>query len=150
MESSIELMAIRANPEKFPRLANIPRMKAISQMSVIITQAYLYRGQTTDNANVQFVSSALIEELMADTTYGARYISFAEISRVVKKAVLGTDNFFISVSSLYKVIMDYVKGEGHQAQKELQRLGAERVNKMMKSSPVYTMLLTEAARMITK
>jgi hypothetical protein len=73
-----------------------------------------------DKDSITFMAQALITELLDDKKYGAQYISFEEISRAVKKAVLrqGKEMYGLSVSSLYECIMDYIKNEGHIADKE--------------------------------
>ena len=114
------LMEMRQNPSRFPRLKSFSREQAVFEMSKIVSQAFLYRGQAADPTNIQFISSALVTELMDEDRYKASNLSFAEIQVVVKRAVLGGSEMFgISVSSLYKVIMDYVKGEGHTIQQRI-------------------------------
>ena len=69
---------------------------------------------SADPTNIQFISSALVQELLEDDKFGSGYLSLAEIQVVVKRAVLGGSELFgISVASLYKVIIEFVKGEGH-------------------------------------
>lgn len=124
------LLEMRADPQRFPRLKSLPRERAVFEMSKIVSQAFLYRGQAADATNIQFISSSLVNELLTDKVYGAPFLSLAEIQVVVKRAVLGeTEMFGISVASLYRVIMDFVKGEGHLNQvkvSEQRRLQAER------------------------
>ena len=107
------LLEMRADATRFPRLKTLPREQAVSGLTRIISQAFLYRGQTADPVNVQFIANALLDELLADGQYGAGNISLAEIWVVVKRAVLNTDMFGISVASLYKVIIAFCKNEGH-------------------------------------
>ena len=110
------LLEMRADSKRFPRLKDMTREEAVFGKVKIVSQAFLYRGQTADQANIQFISNSLVTELLEDKRFGAAYISLAEIQVVVKRAILGSDMFGISVSSLYKVIMEFVKGEGHQNQ----------------------------------
>lgn len=107
------LLEMRADATRFPRLKTLPREQAVSGLTRIIFQAFLYRGQTADPVNVQFIANALLDELLADGQYGAGNISLAEIRVVVKRAVLESDMFGISVASLYKVIIAFCKNEGH-------------------------------------
>lgn len=112
------LLEARANPDLFPRVNSLTREQAVFEVSKIVSMAFLYRGQAADETTIRFISSSLVEELMSENQYHAGNISFAEIREVVKRAVLGGSEMFgISVSSLYKVILDYVKGEGHLIQK---------------------------------
>lgn len=109
------LLEMRADSDRFPRIKTMPREQAVSGMTRIVSQAFLYRGQAADPANVQFIATALVEELLADDN-GAYNLSLAEIQVVVKRAVLTTDMIGINVSSLYKVIIAFVKGEGRENQ----------------------------------
>ena len=137
------LLEMRADSSRFPRVKSVPREQAVFEMTKIVTQAFLYRGQSADVTTIQFISSSLVDELLADDKYGASSISFAEIQVVVKRAVLGGSEMFgISVASLYKVIMEFVKGEGHLNQikileeknrEEEKRLRASALNPMLRS-----------------
>ena len=135
------LMEMRQNPEMFPRLKSIPKDEAVFQMSKIVLQAFLYRGQAADPTNVQFIASALYTELMSDSKFGASCLSLAEIQEVVKRAVLGGSEMFgISVSSLYKVIMEFVKGEGSINQKKVDEMKRQEQDKRFLDSPVSAMI----------
>lgn len=115
------LLEMRADSDRFPRIKTMPREQAVLGMSKIVTQAFLYRGQAADPTNIQFISSALVQELMEDTN-GAYNLSLAEIQVIVKRAVLNTDMMGINVSSLYKVIIAFVKGEGRENQSRVDAL----------------------------
>lgn len=134
------LMEMRADSTRFPRIKSMPREQAVMGMSRIVSQAFLYRGQTADPVNVQFISNALLGELLEDDRSGAGYLSLAEIQVVVKRAVLGTEMFGISVASLYKVIMEYVKGEGHLIQKQIQERKQREQEQAFKESGLHPML----------
>lgn len=111
------LLEMRSDSKRFPRIKNMSREDAVMGMSRIVSQAFLYRGQASDATNIRFIANALVDELLQDDKYGACYISLAEIQVVVKRAVLGGSEMFgISVASIFKVIMEYVKGEGHNLQ----------------------------------
>ena len=115
------LLEMRADSDRFPRIKTMPREQAVLGMSKIVTQAFLYRGQAADPTNIQFISSALVQELLEDTN-GAYNLSLAEIQVIVKRAVLNTDMMGIKVSSLYKVIIAFVKGEGRENQSRVDAL----------------------------
>ena len=134
------LMEMRADSTRFPRIKSMPREQAVSGLTRIVSQAFLYRGQTADPVNVQFISNALLGELLEDDRSGAGYLSLAEIQVVVKRAVLGTEMFGISVASLYKVIMEYVKGEGHLIQKQIQERKQREQEQAFKESGLHPML----------
>lgn len=114
------LLQMRSDPAAFPRLKNLPRDKAVTDMAFVVSQAFLYRGQLPDQATIQFIASTLVAELVEGNEYGARNLSMAEIQVVVKRAVLGSEMYGISVASLYRVIIDYAKGEGHSLQLQVQ------------------------------
>lgn len=115
------LLEMRADSDRFPRIKTMPRERAVLGMSKIVTQAFLYRGQAADPTNIQFISSALVQELLEDTN-GAYNLSLAEIQVIVKRAVLNTEMMGINVSSLYKVIIAFVKGEGRENQSRVDAL----------------------------
>lgn len=115
------LLEMRADSDKFPRIKTMPMEQAVLGMSKIVTQAFLYRGQAADPTNIQFISSALVQEILEDTN-GAYNLSLAEIQVIVKRAVLNTDMMGINVSSLYKVIIAFVKGEGRENQSRVDAL----------------------------
>lgn len=143
------LLDMRADSQRFPRLRAVSREQAIYEMSKIVSQAFLYRGQAADQTNIQFISSALYDELMDDQVYGAPNISFAEIHVVVKRAVLGgTEMFGISVASLYKIIMEYVKGEGHNLAKEVKEMRRREDEKLLKQSIIAPMLQAYSGQLI--
>ena len=115
-KTTYSLVDIRLDPVSFPRLINIPAAKARAALSKIIADAFLYRGQTADRENVRFIASALLEELLADDKYGLPFLTLEEIRRAVKTAVLTDENLFgVNVSSLYRVLLAYARGEGRQA-----------------------------------
>lgn len=115
------LLEMRADSDRFPRIKTMPREQAVLGMSKIVTQAFLYRGQAADPTNIQFISTALVQEILEDSN-GAYNLSLAEIQVIVKRAVLNTDMMGINVSSLYKVIIAFVKGEGRENQSRVDAL----------------------------
>lgn len=135
------LLEMRADPERFPRIKSVTREQAVFEMSKIVSQAFLYRGQAADPTNIQFISSALVGELLEDDKYGADNLSFAEIQVVVKRAVLGGSEMFgISVASLYKVILEFVKGEGHNNQKQVNEQRQKEADRRFRESAIAPML----------
>lgn len=117
--SQATLLEMRKDSTKYPRVGSVTREIAIAEMTKIVSQAFLYKGQTADQTNIQFIACALVDELQSDLDHlGTKYISFAEISRIVKRSILQDEMYGISVASLYKVIINYIKGEGHRLDKE--------------------------------
>lgn len=145
--NQVSLLEMRMDENRFPRIGKYTREQAVFEMSKIVSQAFLYRGQAADPKNIQFISCALVDELQSDLDgLGTKNISFEEISRIVKRAIL-TDDIFLSVSSFYKVIMNYIKGEGHQLQKQIIAERKKADLEQIKKSPVYQMLTASAAEM---
>ena len=145
--NQVSLLEMRMDENRFPRIGKYTRERAVFEMSKIVSQAFLYKGQAADSKNIQFISCALVDELQSDLDgLGTKNISFEEISRIVKRAIL-TDDIFLSVSSFYKVIMNYIKGEGHQLQKQIIAERKKADLEQIKKSPVYQMLTASAAEM---
>lgn len=135
------LLEMRADATRFPRIKTMSREQAVSGLIRIVSQAFLYRGQAADPVNVQFISNALLNELLDDDKYGAGYLSLAEIQVIVKRAVLGGSEMFgISVASLYKVIMEFVKGEGHRNQQQVLEQRKKETERILKESALAPML----------
>ena len=135
------LLEMRADATRFPRINTMSREQAVSGLIRIVSQAFLYRGQAADPVNVQFISNALLNELLEDDKYGAGYLSLAEIQVIVKRAVLGGSEMFgISVASLYKVIMEFVKGEGHRNQQQVLEQRQKEADRILKESALAPML----------
>ena len=143
------LLEMRMDEKRFPRIGAFPREQAVFEMSKIVSQAFLYKGQAADPKNIQFISCALVDELQSDLDkLGTRHISFAEISRVVKRAVLQDDMYGISVASLYKVIIEYIKGEGHRLQQEVSERKRKSEQEQIKNSVIAPMLQAYAGELL--
>ena len=147
--NQVSLLEMRMDEKRFPRIGAFPREQAVFEMSKIVSQAFLYKGQAADPTNIQFISCSLVDELQADLDkLGTRNISFAEISRVVKRAVLQDDMYGISVASLYKVIIEYVKGEGNKLQREVLEMKRKTDQEQIKNSIVAPMLQAYAGQLL--
>ena len=147
--NQVSLLEMRMDEKRFPRIGAFPRDQAVFEMSKIVSQAFLYRGQAADPKNIQFISCALVDELQSDLDkLGTRHISFAEISRVVKRAVLQDDMYGISVASLYKVIIEYIKGEGHRLQQEVSERKRKSEQEQIKNSVIAPMLQAYAGELL--
>lgn len=147
--NQVSLLEMRMDEKRFPRIGAFPREQAVFEMSKIVSQAFLYKGQAADPKNIQFISCALVDELQADLDkLGTRNISFAEISRVVKRAVLQDDMYGISVASIYKVIIEYIKGEGHSLQQEVSERKRKSEQEQIKNSVIAPMLQAYAGELL--
>ena len=147
--NQVSLLEMRMDEKRFPRIGKYSREQAVFEMSKIVSQAFLYKGQAADAKNIQFISCAIVDELQSDLDrLGTRNISFGEISRVVKRAVLQDYMYGISVASLYKVIIDYIKGEGHRLQQEVLRKRRNIEKREIKNSIVAPMLQAYAGQLL--
>lgn len=147
------LVDIRMDSQKYPRLCSFTRREAVFHMSKIVLMAFQYKGMQADPANVSFISTSLVDELGADyDKIGAKYITFEEIHRVVKRAVLGQgkEMFGISFASLYAVIADYIKGEGHQIQKAANEKYREQKRNELRDAIIAPMIQGMSADMLKK
>lgn len=120
-EGKATLVEIRTDNKRFPRLYTYRREDAIGQMNMVIMMAFQFRGQSADAQTIMQMSASLIDILLDDEYgIGTKYLSFEEIKRVIRKAVLGQSKemFGISVSSLFQALADYCKGEGRMADKQ--------------------------------
>ena len=113
-------LEMRMDAQRFPRLATISREDAITQMIDVVRAAAIYRNAKMDAQEIAVTAAALVDELNADTRLGLKFISFAEIRRAVRTAVLETEMYGVNVASLYRAIVAYAKGEGTQATKAAQ------------------------------
>ena len=147
--NQVSLLEMRMDEKRFPRIGSFPREQAVFEMSKIVSQAFLYKGQAADPKNIQFISCSLVDELQSDLDrLGTKHISFAEISRVVKRAVLQEDMYGISVASLYKVIIEYIKGEGHRLQQEVSERKRKSEQEQIKNSVIAPMLQAYAGELL--
>ena len=147
--NQVSLLEMRMDEKRFPRIGAFPREQAVFEMSKIVSQAFLYKGQAADPKNIQFISCTLVDELQSDLDrLGTKYISFGEISRVVKRAVLQDDMYGISVASLYKVIIEYIKGEGHRLQQEVSERKRKSEQEQIKNSVIAPMLQAYAGELL--
>ena len=147
--NQVSLLEMRMDEKRFPRIGSFPREQAVFEMSKIVSQAFLYKGQAADPKNIQFISCALVDELQSDLDrLGTKHISFGEISRVVKRAVLQDDMYGISVASLYKVIIEYIKGEGQRLQQEVSERKRKSEQEQIKNSVIAPMLQAYAGQLL--
>lgn len=118
------LLECRRDPVKHPRLCYFDQDAAAERLRTLILKAFLYRGQKADDEVVTFVSQELAGELLRDEDgLGLNNISLDEVAYVVRKAVLGQSGelYGITVSSLYRALAEYAKGEGHLLEVEARK-----------------------------
>ena len=118
--TAVDLVEIRSNPALYPRISATPQDEAVKKMIPMVYAAFLYRGQDTTAEKVRFIATALVNEILADYRFGLRSLSWVEIGMVIRNAVLGgaRELYGISVATIYSALIDYAKGEGHEAAKQ--------------------------------
>ena len=141
------MLQIRMDSKTYPRIFRYKRDDANRMMTKIVSQAMLYRGQTADPASISIISSALMDELLQDNRWGTKFLTFEEITIVVKRAVLESD-IYISVSSLYKTVIEYCKGEGSRIQQEAAELKKKQDSESLRNSIVAPMLQAYSGKLI--
>ena len=116
---NVDLVEIRRYPELYPRIKTTPDEEAVNKMTTMVYAAFLYRGQDATTTTIRFIANALVAEIKADTKFGLGSLSWEEIGRTIRLAVLGggKEMYGVSVASLYAALVDYAKTEGHDAQR---------------------------------
>lgn len=113
------LIEIRRHPELYPRIGTLAQEDAVKAVMPFVYGAFLYRGQAAKKNEIRFIAFALVSELMADTKWGMKQLSLNEIGYAIRNAVLGETTLYgVSVASLYNAILDYLRHEGHEADRK--------------------------------
>ena len=115
----VDLVEIRRHPELYPRIKTTPDEEAVNKMTTMVYAAFLYRGQDATTTTIRFIANALVAEIKADTKFGLGSLSWEEIGRTIRLAVLGggKEMYGVSVASLYAALVEYAKTEGHDAER---------------------------------
>ena len=116
---NVDLVEIRRHPELYPRIKTTPDEEAVNKMTTMVYAAFLSRGQDATTTTIRFIANALVAEIKADTKFGLGSLSWEEIGRTIRLAVLGggKEMYGVSVASLYAALVDYAKTEGHDAER---------------------------------
>lgn len=114
----LDLVSVRRDAERYPRLCVYPPQEAISRLSEVVVRAHFYKGIEVSISNVEFIASSLYTELLQNQGLGLKYITIEEIDYAIRKEILEQEVFGISVSTLYRAIAKYALGEGNQIAKK--------------------------------
>lgn len=136
----VDLVTVRSLPEKFPRVGKTERREAVSRLLPIVYGALLYNNQDVTKDRLLFMAEAIYEEIMADTTFGLRYLSWMEVGMVVRRAVIGgaREMYGVSVSTILSSLIDYAKTEGHEADaKAIQRKNEGKATQVTEAVETY-------------
>lgn len=137
---------IRADSQTFPRIHTYSLEESIQRMTQIILMAHQFRGQQTDADSIIQMAATLIDLLLEDEYgIGTQYLSFEEIRRVVRRAVLGQGKeiFGITVSSIYQALADYCREEGRKAQDKARK-------KTIDDNPMVDILVRKYAQLMNE
>jgi Holliday junction resolvasome RuvABC endonuclease subunit len=93
-----------------------------------------------DPQTIGMIASSVVDNLPDDGGTGSSLLSLAEIQVVVRRAVTRTEMYGISVANIAKAIMDYVTGEGHANQKQVEQMIKDSRNTENAKSPVTNMM----------
>lgn len=123
----VNLVEVRSNPDKYPRFITTPKSEAIEHMTRYVLAACLYRAQEMHEDTLRFTATALVNEIISEDRYGMRALSWYEIGRAIRNAVLGDGREIrvVCVSSIYTALLDYVKNEGSVADSKAHELKAK-------------------------
>ena len=143
------LLAARMDSKAYKALRRYDRDEAVARMAHVVTQAMMYRGQGAKEDTVTFTAGALVDELIKGD-YGLDTISFEEIGEVVRRAALQEPEFYVSVSSLYRVLLAYAKGLGHQLQRKAEEIRRANDDRALRDSVVGAMIGAKAEQIARK
>ncbi|MBR0083053.1 MAG: hypothetical protein IJP93_03115 [Bacteroidales bacterium] len=122
---AVTFAEIRANSELYPRLKSLDYGVSYQALVTLVAQAFTIRGQKPDGDTLAGTANLLLETLMEDPDgIGTASITFAELSRIIKKSALTVDAP-VSVASLYGSIKAYAQGEGNRAREDAQKQAKE-------------------------
>lgn len=148
--ADLDLVAVRLEPERYPRLFRFGRESAVNLLAQVVAMAYNYTGRTYEAGDLRLVASGLYAELMRDQDgVGMRYITIAEVGYAIRAAILAQESMYgINVASLYKAVRAYCLGAGHDAQvAAASRISAQR-QQALRRSPAGAMLESYAGAML--
>ena len=142
-DGPLNLVAIRLDSVKFPRIKNLPAQVGISGIAQVVTAALAYTGKSLPEEDVRFMAASIHTELMQDYDgVGTANITLEEVQYCIRRAVLGLgpEMYGINVSSIYKVICSYCLNEGRQAQETANSKTQAQRREALKSSAVGAMI----------
>lgn len=118
----IDLVAVRSNPQRYPRICNTLRGEALERLSKLVVGCCILKGQTLSEDDVKLTAACLLGALLEPNDYGTRSLSWVEVAHALMTGALTADMYGrISAETLYKAIIAYCKGEGHDADKRAKR-----------------------------
>lgn len=110
----LDLVAVRLDSQRFPRLKALPVPAAVTGVAQIITGALAYTGRKLAEEDVRYMAQSLYGELIQDYDgIGTANITLEELRYCIRRAVLGLgpEMYGINVASIYKIACDYCTNE---------------------------------------
>lgn len=151
---AVSLVDIRLNKAQYPRFSQFDRNGQVINLCKIILVALSYKGQEKTQEQVEQMATLLADEINTDSEgVGLRNITFEEMGHAIRRAVLGLtgeEMYGINVASLYKVLVGYALGEGHQAQEEASRRWKQQQRLALQNSAVGAVIDIASRKLITK
>lgn len=142
------LLDIRLDARMYPRLHTFSREEANARMSKILTELFIFQGRSVDVYAIQLMSASVIEELMDDTyNLGTRLITFEEIGRAIKKAIIDED-VYLNSASVLRIINKYAKGDGHIICKQAEDIMRQNAQLQLKDSIIAPMLQSYSGALV--
>jgi hypothetical protein len=115
----VDLVEVRANPTRFPRICNTLREESLGRLCNLVIGCCTLKGQTMPEEDVKLTAVCLLNALLTQNDYGTRSLSWVEIAHAIMVGALTADMYGrISAETLYKAIINYIKGEGHEADRK--------------------------------
>lgn len=146
---NLDLVSIRMDDKRYPRIHQFSREQLTYGLMKIVGMAFMLKGVTAENDALQFIATELANALLEDNEgIGTRVLTFPEISRAVRRGVLTKEMYGISVASLYKILTDYVKGEGCRASERAEQNKRKALREAFEKSPASVMISAYAGEML--
>lgn len=114
--ANFSLVEVRMDATRFPRVRNAEPGQAVANLRELVVSALLFRGLEQDKTTVEFIAANLYGCIMQEgRDLGMENLSWYEIARIVRRGALDGSLIGVSVSSLFGLLRDYCRGEGHDA-----------------------------------
>lgn len=147
----LDLVAVRLDSQRFPRLKALPVPAAVTGVAQIITGALAYTGRKLAEEDVRYMAQSLYGELIQDYDgIGTANITLKELRYCIRRAVLGLgpEMYGINVASLYKIACDYCLHEGRQAQETANSRSQAQRKAALKAAAAGAMLESYAGQIL--
>lgn len=123
---SLDFVEVRADAERFPRLADIPELEAYNQVKGMVVGAAILRNAPMTDENVELTAGAFLQEVRQDFPG----ITLQEIGLAIRNGCFEKYGqvYGLSAVALYKMVQGYT--ESSQAE-EYRKAAIARKNGQM-------------------